>query len=308
MTSLPIIVAVAALAGLAAALFGIEALRGTARALLGKTPFLAAVIVLGSAALGLNAATSFLKLHFKKLPVPLPVRSLSDPADGIPAELGSWVQVSKDQPVDPEVQQVLATDQYLFRDYIDTRTWRGAKPRTLKNAAPDERDTELLRVETSEPESVLRVALTYYTGMADTVAHIPERCMVADGYEPSSYETKTIVCGVYPDGTPRQVSIRLIHFEDQTGHGRVSRDVAYLFHVDGAYECDSLAVRRRLQSLSERYGYYAKVELMATTPVARDEAQHERIVAAMRDFLTAALPEVEKRLPDWKRLHAAGPS
>ena len=146
------------------------------------------------------------------------------------------------------------------------------------------------------------MAITYYTGLADTVAHVPERCYVADGFDVSQYETRSAVCGNYPNGTPRDLSFRLIHFEDQT-RGRVARDVAYLFHVDGVYESNSLVVRDRLASLTERYGYYAKVELMTTAPPGRRQGQSEQNVGAMVDFLTAALPELEKRLPDWQRVH-----
>ena len=36
---------------------------------------------------------------------------------------------------------------------------------------------------------VMRAAVTYYTGMVDTVAHIPDRCYVADGFVPDKYDT-----------------------------------------------------------------------------------------------------------------------
>ena len=84
--------------------------------------------------------------------------------------------------------------------------------------------------------------------------------------------------------------------------------MAYLFHVDGAYESDSLRVRNRLASLTERYGYYAKVELMTTSPTGRHDEQRAANVDAMADFLSAGLPELEKRLPDWKRAHEQGTS
>ena len=36
------------------------------------------------------------------------------------------------------------------------------------------------------------MSVTYYTGMVDTVAHVPERCVTADGYEPRPGENVTI--------------------------------------------------------------------------------------------------------------------
>ena len=289
---------------MALALYRVPSLRRPASRVLAQPAFLAAVVVLAVASLGLNAATSFLELHFKKRPVPLAVRSLGE---GLPATLGAWVQVSKDEAIDPEIQQVLGTSQYVFRDYVDTRAWP-AEIDQMKDLPANERELELLRLQAQKPQSVLRVAVTYYTGMADTVAHIPERCYVGDGYEVSTYETKVANCGVYDSGPrkgePRQVSFRLIHFDDQTGSHRVSRDVAYLFHVNGEYESDSLKVRGHLQDLRERYGYYAKVELMETSPAGQGAADNNQLVATMADFLTAALPEFERCLPDWTKLHA----
>lgn len=301
---LPVSLAVIILAVAGIALYWSPQLRRPARRILTQPAFLAAVVVLGISALGLNAATSFLQLHFKKLPVPLAVRSLSE---GMPATLGPWVQVSKDEAIDPEVQQVLATSQYIFRDYIDTREWPDQVDQ-IKDLPDREREAALTRLQFQKPLSVLRLAVTYYTGLADTVAHIPERCYVGDGYEVTAYDTKQATCGNYEKGPnagkPRDLKFRLVHFEDQTGTRRISRDVGYLFHVNGDYEADSLNVRAHLQDLRQRYGYYAKVEMMLTRPPSNAHVEDEPIVKTMSDFLTEALPEVERCLPDWQKIQA----
>jgi hypothetical protein len=306
MNIIPLILAVLSMLALASALWLVPSLRRATAHSLSRGAFVAAVAVLCVSALGLNATVSFLQLHFKKLALPLAVRSLTDPQQGMPAQLGTWLAVSTDQPIDPEIRQVLGTDQYLFRDYVNTQRWPREQIAAMRDLPSAELDAALAQLEAQSPQSVLRVAITYYTGLADTVAHVPERCYVADGFNVSQYETRSAVCGSYPGGTPRGVSFRLIHFEDQTARGRVARDVAYLFHVDGVYESDSLAVRNRLASLTERYGYYAKVELMTTAPPGRSQKQSALNVGAMVDFLTAALPELEKRLPDWQRVHEHG--
>ena len=64
-------------------------LSATKKASAGRVSFIVAVAVLGLAAVGLNGATSFLKLYFKKLPV-----SLSLPLKEVPAQLGPWKQVT----------------------------------------------------------------------------------------------------------------------------------------------------------------------------------------------------------------------
>jgi hypothetical protein len=94
--------------------------------------------------------------------------------------------------------------------------------------------------------------------------------------------------------------VRFINFEDQSGAERISRSVAYFFHVNGGYESDSLAVRRRLQNLFEKYGYYAKVELMTLDP------DHDRSARTMTSFLGAALGEVESSFPNWQWVTKGG--
>lgn len=271
------------------------------RRLLAQPAFLGAVLLLGASAISLNAAVSFLKLHFKKLPCELRVASLKD---GLPAKIGGWIQVSQDQPIDAEMEQVLGTSRYVFRDYVDSSIFSEGEINALKSATPQEYAAMRLRLQSQHPEGFITAAVTYYTGLVDTVAHIPERCYVADGYEVSnSQERSADLHG--PDGWHRNVTYSFLSFDDQTGTHRVSRNVGYLFHVDGEYDDSSFGVRARLQDLRERYGYYAKVELMTQSPAsqAQDPALRERSAKAMERFLAVALPEVEKCLPDWKSLH-----
>src|SRR5579864_1501540 len=155
------------------------------------------------------------------------------------------------------------------------------------------------------PQAVMHLGITYYTGLVDTVAHIPDRCYIGDGFDVSSYQT--IENQKLGD---RRLSFRYISFDDQTGRGRVSRKVAYFFHVNGHYESDPLGVRRTLQNLLEPYGYYAKVELMTESPnpgllpgEPAPAQSDDRSLAAMENFLTALLPDLERCLPDWEQVH-----
>jgi hypothetical protein len=181
-----------------------------------------------------------------------------------------------------------------------------------KHAKQVEYYSTLRKLQAEHPEAVMALNVTYYTGLVDTVAHVPERCMVADGYEPKDPQTLPITAGTYADGSPRNLEIQFSTFEDQTGHGRVSRNIAYLFHCNGGYDPSPTGVRGKLQNLFERHGYYAKVELM-TDDTARPEARTRRdgsgpqkSVEAMTDLLAVALPEIERCLPDWKAVKGAG--
>lgn len=296
------------------------------RQLLKRPAFLVAALLLAISAAGLNSAAGFLQLHFKKIAVTLRVKSLKE---GLPSQLGNWVQLSNDQSIDPEEVQVLGTEEYVFRDYVNTANKKfthGEIEAIRKSTNPGERAAGIARLQRKDPAGVIRAAFTYYTGMVDTVAHVPERCLVADGFEVTHYDDKELSLGNYPSGDPRSVTLRFLSFSDQTGGApdaaghnasvlRVARNVGYLFHCNGGYESGPYGVRARLQNLRERYGYYAKVELMTAAPVPPsfqgDDTSLIEInnrndsLAAMRDFLAAALPALEQCLPDWEKIHTA---
>jgi hypothetical protein len=273
--------------------------------------FLVAVLALGICGLSLNSALAVLQVKLHKLPLDLRVTL----KEGIPQKLGHWVSVSQDQAIDPEVEQVLGTSKYIFRDYVDDRKLPSSDIDKIKEAPAKVRELMLAQLQTSKPSAVLRVGITYYTGSADTVAHVPERCYVADGFEVKQYTEVSPVVGNYPDGSPRILKYRFLDFEDQTGIGsqvqRVARNVGYVFHCDGEYESSSYKVRQHLQDLFERYGYYAKIEMMTAATMnpafhngATDANDQSESKNAMDDFLAEALPEFEKCLPDWKAAHA----
>ena len=163
----------------------------------------------------------------------------------------------------------------------------------------------LAEVRKEKPRAVLNVAVTYYTGLVDTVAHVPDRCYVADGFEPTNPEQMRWNC-LPAEGTPeslatagaggekRPLEVRYITFEDQNSARQAeTRNVAYFFNANGRYAANPLDVRVILQNLRERYGYYAKVELMNLT---KDRAGS---TAAMADFLSSAMPALQECLPDW---------
>jgi len=287
---------------------------------------MAAILLVG--AVTLNTATQSLRLYFKKEAVPQP-REFRE----MPMVMGHWIQVSEDEKLDKEIQDVLATDKYMFRDYIDVNL-RGADlvalimqqshasadseeqiaqirskfdgasfdqrvamiRDALSGKTPQERKKLVLAMQLRYPRGIVNMAVTYYTGLADTVAHIPDRCYIADGYEPSSYEIPTWDVAPEGSGQSQPLQVRFISFEDQTGTGLAPKCVAYVFQVNGKYQSDPLAVRQELQSLTQRYGYYAKIELMTIgndTKVASE---------SMASLLSAAKPQIEKCLPDWAKV------
>jgi hypothetical protein len=297
-----------------------------------QSGFVFVTAVLFMAAVALNFTALSKGIHFKKTPVPQP-REFRQ----IVPVMGKWMQVSLDKKLDKETQDILATDKYIYRDYIrvDLRGAdflvalaeppAGAAPlhpasdaaaeairskfaaagfdqqvamiqAGMKDKSWQELEDAATLIEMQNPAGVINVGLTYYTGLADTVAHIPDRCYIAAGYEPSSYQSPTWDVGTDAAGRKQPLQFRFINFEDQTGSQRVPKFVAYIFHTNGHYESDPLRVRQVLQSLTQRYGYYAKIELMtlgSDPQVAAD---------TMTDFMSSSKPQIEACFPDWNAL------
>jgi hypothetical protein len=264
--------------------------------------FLIAVVVLLTAAIGLNAAVNFMQLHFKKEAVPL-----AKPLGAIGERFGTWVQVSQDQPLDKEMQDVLGTDQYIFRDYVDETVVGPGVVERFRDKSNDERRMILAGIRAKNPFAVVSLSVTYYTGMVDTVAHVPERCVTADGYEPKPGENKAVNWPIARDLPQSQkpsgdnIEVRYINFEDQTGTSNVTRSITYFFHVNGEFVSSPLGVRQKLADLWEKRGYYAKIEVMTTIDNSMESSR------VMTDFLTSALPEIHKCMPDWNKVNNTAP-
>src|SRR5687767_183469 len=88
----------------------------------------AAILLVG--AIGLNAATGFLKLHFRKEPIPLR-KELNE----LPKQLGRWVCVPEQHTLNPDLVHALGTDKYLMLTYVDTGP---ARPNSQPVATPKE--------------------------------------------------------------------------------------------------------------------------------------------------------------------------
>jgi hypothetical protein len=308
--------------------------------------FVAGVLLV--AAITLNTVTQAMRLHFKKEAVPQPREFGS-----LPRLMGNWMDISQEEKLDKELEDVLGTDLYTYRDYIRldlcgadllgivSKLQTNADPSTaasdppidpnpekFNRASPDQQQAAIdnaLKVldhlnasgdkqhqqglgrreliyslQKIHPDGVVDLGLTYYTGQADTVAHIPERCYIADGYEPVDSVHPVWDLGTDASGKPQKLEVRFISFEDQTAGRRDSKCVAYVFNVDGEYHWDPLDVRKTLQDLTQRYGYYAKIELMT---IGKDTDLANKTMA---DFLAAAKPQIETCFPDWRKVTSSG--
>lgn len=258
--------------------------------------FLVAAGALLIAAFFLNFAVGYMQIHFKKEPV-----ALTHELGTIPSRIGTWVQVTQDQPLDSEMQDVLGTNKYIFRDYIDERIVGAGVIERFKDKDAEARRRLSGEIRQKFPNAVISLSVTYYTGMVDTVAHVPDRCVTADGYEPRTYDTVNWPIArdlpTYIKTAGDNIKVRYINFEDQTGAANVPRSISYFFHVNGEFACSPLDVRGKLAELWEKKAYYAKIETMTTMENTEESAK------VQTDFLTAVMPEVVRCMPDWDKEH-----
>jgi exosortase len=128
--------------------------------------FVVALTVMAVSALGMGVSIRAAKIYLQKKPITPPAygtgtrsRTLND----LPRETESWTQQGQDSIESAEVLETLGTSNYVTRVYGH------------KEPDPDHRG----QFRAAPPFITLHAA--YYTGMIDTVPHVPERCFVGSG-------------------------------------------------------------------------------------------------------------------------------
>ena len=260
-----------------------------------RVAYAVALGLLVLSALGFRAGVAALDLYLKKEPVPLR-RALST----VPPQLGRWKQVGPDGVFSAEIIESLGTTQYLDRNYaIDGDPSKGA----------------------------LSLHVAYYTGMIDTVPHVPERCWGAAGMVMAE-QPREVALGIdveswkcadgpvsasgepYPATTvsdpvtrrPDTVHMPLgtydasvTEFEDRRDPAR--RQVGgYFFVANGRTTPSAYVVRTYAFDLGNRYAYYCKVQVSGIFPAATSQEDWSERAG---DLLTHAMPHIMRCLPDW---------
>jgi hypothetical protein len=263
-----------------------------------RAAFIAGCITLAAGGIGFRVAVAELQVYLRKESVPL-----REPLDTIPATLGRWKQVGKDAVFSDALVEELGTRNYLDRYYA---------------------------VDGDPDKGVLEVHAAYYTGMIDTVPHIPERCWNANGMsmigQPAVRPLAVDDAGWNTADGPQQpgtgarypftevrdtvtrrstrvnlplgkLEMTVSTFQDP----RSPRDTSvggYLFIANGASTPSALAVRNLSFKLTDRYAYYCKIQFSVRLPGEPDKVlpQFDRMTA---DIMKSLLPQVMRCLPDW---------
>lgn len=266
-----------------------------------RTPhFILALALLVAAAVGVRFAVGFLEIHLRKLPI--------EPASGLrfhslPAETPTWRRYGPEAPpLSSEVLDELGTSNYISRLYIETDPPEGERGR------------------------IIDLHCAYYTGMIDTVPHVPERCFVGGGMSIDGAAGRLVEVPLDLDRFPRApfvdedrfgvirrgrtgptsnapgVFVRMprglenlrINVTRFAGDDGAAVYAGYFFIANGAIAPRAGDIRGLAFNPQERFAYYAKVQITSS-----DVSSPEELATLAADFLEEMLPEIVRRTPDW---------
>jgi len=272
-------------------------------------PIIAGCVMLGST-VGIGVYIKYADLHMQKIPIyPEGNRQVS----AIPTETEHWTRLGSDRISSTEIVEVLGTENYVSRDYL------------LKES------------EGTKKPIVVELHAAYYTGMIDTVPHVPERCFVGGGLQqsessqnhvlPMNTESWRVDGSVPPELsglTGELYSVRLSNnrkWTDAPGvRVRLPRDVTpetkitmrcsefivgkgqkiysgYFFIANGGTKANANDVRTLAFNLSDDYAYYLKVQINCVTAESMDD-----FIEYSGLILGDLIGEIMRCTPDWVRV------
>jgi exosortase len=277
---------------------------GEGWALLRTPAFIAAFCVMTVAGASMTAGIRYAGIHLKKLAIYAPGdRQVST----IAAETPTWRQIGVDKLESAEVLETLGTSNYVSRTFIKKSSEKSDKP------------------------IVLDFHAAYYTGMVDTVPHVPERCFVGGGMQIGD-TTRTIPLALDTSGWspvpgienaadrglfrqrvpnyardgvgtsvilprhPEKLQLRITEFSNKTGRKIFA---GYFFVANGGHVSSAEEVRLLAFDLRSDYAYYLKVQFTSSTVSTAEE-----LAAEASSLLGELLPEIMRCVPDWVEVEA----
>ncbi len=256
---------------------------------------------------GISAYIQVKDVHLQKIAIyPENDRQVSS----IPRVTPSWSQIGSDQIMGAEIVDTLGTENYVSRFYV-------------RNDHKEE-----------EQPIILDLHVAYYTGMIDTVPHVPERCFVGGGLQQSessrviplpmdtsSWRVDPSVPEAYAGVDGKIYSVRLSNdpeMSDAPGSRvRLPRGISpekpfkfrasefinpgkgnvyagYFFIANGGTKANANDVRQLAFNLEDDYAYYLKVQVSASGLDSFDEFAEQS-----GDLLGELIGEIMRCVPDW---------
>lgn len=245
------------------------------------------IVILVVAASTFQFVVGWLGLFFSKEELPLRI-----PLFRMSSRFGHYEMENEDPALTPEIEAVLGARAYITREYYDTRKEKG------------------------DPGALLRLHIAYFTGTPDPVIHVPDVCYIAAGAQGLKKEIETVklespAFQLLPDGGAiataadgskvilPSLDISMLAFDFVTDGMSTPSTVTYFFAANGRFMGDTGDVRKLVIHITDRYAYWAKIEVLPIGVGDREEA-----LAIVKEFLSAALPEIMLCMPDWSEVKA----
>lgn len=264
-----------------------------------KSPaFIVAMTVMVLAAVGMSAGIKAMGIYLRKLPIYAPEgRELR----ALPTETENWIREGSDRIEEAETEATLGTKNYV------TRVYAMKKPPAGKSRV------------------AVELHCAYYTGMIDTVPHVPDRCFVGGGMQitqasgvlPIPVDTsRWTLDNFVPDDVKGRIHrARLDQYSNRPGSMvRLPRDAGdvrfsvgayktpggqpitagYFFIANGGTVARAEEVRLLAFDLKADYAYYLKVQFNSAggeTP--------EELAGYAASLLNDLYGEIMRCVPDW---------
>jgi exosortase len=263
---------------------------------LARPAFVVSLAIMLGCAAGMSAGIRFFGIYTTKLAIRAEHR-----LNSIATETASWSRLGSDRKEPKEVEAELGTDNYISRLYV-RREAPGADTKSQRGPVG------------------LEFHAAYYTGMVDTVPHVPERCMVGAGWQitegpwtveipvdRSTWTEDPSVPGVWrvrdANGKrirlPRdadRVQLRVTKYEGPRGARLYA---GYFFLANGGWTPTAEGVRLLAFDLKDDYAYYCKVQFSSNTVAGPEE-----LAAQAGTLLSELYPEIMRCVPDWTEVAA----
>lgn len=266
--------------------------------------FIVSVVILVVATLAMGGVVRLLKANLVKRPI-----EVERKCQALPSETENWIQVGEDRKEEEVVEGVLGTKNYLSRVYVRKDTQKTEKPVSVE------------------------LHLAYYTGMVDTVPHVPERCLVGGGASivggtvmapvPINPDKLIAVSDAETAGAPvplftarvntpkspmngqrvrlprgwQDIKLRVTEFAFPGTDTRMF--AGYFFIANGGIATSAEDVRLLAFDLRSDYAYYMKVQLSAF-----GLESPQKLGETAGQLLDELLPEIMLCVPDWAEVEA----
>lgn len=257
---------------------------------------LIATAVLLVSAVTVAAVITTVGAHLRKMPIEA---ASGQKFHSLPESFPGWRMV-RDEIMSAEGMAELGTENYVSRWY---------------EAVND-------KGEPLDPPVLVQLHCAYYTGMIDTVPHVPERCMVGGGMEfagGSAVYPVPLNFGRFskdpdyqdhpsaPIWTARNnrvtsrvrlpfgvegLSMMITPFKDVAASQKLF--AGYFFLANGGVVASANDVRLKAFNLKDDYAYYAKVQFMS--PSVETSEELAKLAGSMLDEI---FPDLMQRVPDW---------